>query len=235
MFAAVAVDVAVFAAAAITAFRNEMLIGLLAPVLIGAYFPWKRWLPVVSQFAFGALVIVACFNGHFFQLRAAEWRYPAGAAAFLAEHHIDAPLFNTYEYGGYLIWKGERVFIDGRALSESVFQDYRGILGAPPNDSARAGLLAKYGIGAMKTRRRWCWYSISRPACRLWMPAAFSITWTPSAACTLRTIPTCRVAHVHWATISCAPAIAPAPAARWNCISSTPTPEIPTRAARTCN
>jgi hypothetical protein len=60
-----------------------------------------------------------------------------------------APLFNTYEYGGYLIWKGQRVFIDGRALSESVFQDYRTILGAPPNDPARAGLLAKYGIGVI--------------------------------------------------------------------------------------
>jgi hypothetical protein len=140
---------AVFSAAAITAFRNEMLIGLLAPVLIGAYFPWKRWADIVARFAIAFLAVVACFHGHFFQLRAAEWRYPAGAAAFLAEHPIDTPLFNTYEYGGYLIWKGQRVFIDGRALSEAVFQDYRTILGAPPNDPARSGLLAKYGIGAI--------------------------------------------------------------------------------------
>jgi len=140
---------AVFAAAALTAFRNEMLIGLLAPVFIGAYFPWKRWLDVVARVAIAFLAIVAFVNGHFFQLRAAEWRFPAGAAAFLAEHPIDAPLFNTYEYGGYLIWKGQRVFIDGRALSESVFQDYRTILGVPPNDPARTSLLAKYGIGVI--------------------------------------------------------------------------------------
>jgi hypothetical protein len=139
----------VFSAAAITAFRNEMLIGLLAPVLIGTYFPWKRRLDIVARFAIALLVIVASVNGHFFQLRAAEWRYPAGAAAFLAEHPIGAPLFNTYEYGGYLIWKGQRVFVDGRALSETVFQDYRTILGAPPNDPARAGLLTKYGIGVI--------------------------------------------------------------------------------------
>jgi hypothetical protein len=142
-----------FAAAAVTAFRNEMLIGLLAPVLIAAYFPWKRGLPMLARYAAALLLagglIWGCARGTFFQLRAAEWRYPAGAAAFLAGHHLDAPLFNTYEYGGYLIWKDQRVFIDGRALSEAVFQDYRTILGAPPNEPARAALLARYGIGVI--------------------------------------------------------------------------------------
>ena len=144
---------AAFAGASITAFRNEMLIGLLAPLLIAAYFPWKRRLPSQAQLAAVFLLTGGlawgCATGRFFQLRAAEWRYPAGAAAFMTEHATGAPLFNTYEYGGYLIWKGQRVFIDGRALSESVFQDYRTILAAPPNDAARAALLAKYGIGAI--------------------------------------------------------------------------------------
>jgi hypothetical protein len=142
-----------FAAAAITAFRNEMLIGLLAPILIAAYFPWKRRLPVQVSMAvaaaLGAGLVWGCASGRFFQLRAAEWRYPAGAAAFLKEHAIGAPLFNTYEDGGYLIWKGQRVFIDGRALSESVFADYRVMLGAPPEDGRRAALFAKYGIGTI--------------------------------------------------------------------------------------
>jgi hypothetical protein len=142
---------AAFAGAAITAFRNEMLIGLLAPVLIAAYFPWKRRLPAPAHLAAALLLagglVWGCARGRFFQLRAAEWRFPAGASAFLAEHPIAAPLFNTYEYGGYLIWKGERVFIDGRALSEAVFQDYRTILAAPPNEPARAALLRKYDVG----------------------------------------------------------------------------------------
>jgi hypothetical protein len=128
-----------------------MLIGLLAPVLIAVYFPWKRRLPAPAHFAMALLLagglVWGCARGWFFQLRAAEWRFPAGASAFLAEHPMTAPLFNTYEYGGYLIWKGQRVFIDGRALSESVFQDYRTILAAPPNEPARAARLAKYGIG----------------------------------------------------------------------------------------
>jgi len=144
---------AAFAAAALTAFRNELLIGLLAPVLIAAYFPWKLRLPGQARFVAALLlaggVVWGCARGDFFQFRAAEWRYPAGAAAFLTEHQIPGPLFNTYEYGGYLIWKGQRVFIDGRALSESVFQDYRTILGAPPNEPARAALLSKYGIGTI--------------------------------------------------------------------------------------
>jgi hypothetical protein len=142
-----------FAAAALSAFRNEMLIGLLAPILIASYFPWKRALPRLAQLAAAPALAAALawgiWSGHFFQLRAAEWRYPAGAAQFLQDHHITAPLFNTYEDGGYLIWRGQRVFIDGRALSESVFQDYRKILGSPPADPARAETLARYGIGAI--------------------------------------------------------------------------------------
>jgi hypothetical protein len=144
---------AAFAAAAVAAFRNEMLVGILAPVLIAAYFPWKRPLPAPAHFA-AALLLAGglawgCARGRFFQLRAAEWRFPSGAAAFLADHSIAAPLFNTYEYGGYLIWKGQRVFIDGRALGESVFHDYRIILGAPPDDPARVALLAKYRVGVI--------------------------------------------------------------------------------------
>jgi hypothetical protein len=144
---------AAFSAAALTAFRNEMLIGLLAPILIATYFPWKRRLPVLAQAAVPVMLAAAtawgAARGSFFQLRAAEWRYPAGAAAFLKAHNISAPLFNTYEYGGYLIWKDVPVFIDGRALSESVFQDYRAILGAPAASTARFALLAKYNAGAI--------------------------------------------------------------------------------------
>ena len=142
-----------FAAAAVAAFRNEPLVALLAPILIAAYFPkrLRRPLPILASYA--ALAALAgglawgVATGRFFQLRAAGWRYPVGAAAFLSSHHIAAPLFNTYEDGGYLIWAGQRVFIDGRALSESLFQDYRQILGTPPGDPARTRMLDRYGIG----------------------------------------------------------------------------------------
>jgi len=44
--------------------------------------------------------------------------FPARATAFLAMHPPSGPIFNHYDWGGYLIWKlypGTRVFIDGRA------------------------------------------------------------------------------------------------------------------------
>jgi hypothetical protein len=62
-----------------------------------------------------------------FRLRVAAWKYPDGAIQFLKQHEVSAPMFNLYEWGGYLMWSawpGERTFIDGRALNESVFRDY---------------------------------------------------------------------------------------------------------------
>ncbi len=151
---------AAFAAAALLAFRNELLIGLLAPVLIASYAPFGRLKPLVARLPVRALPYAAlaalaggtawgAARGSFFQLRAADWSYPAGAADFLLRNRISAPLFNTYEYGGYLIWRGLPVFIDGRALSESVFEDYRVILGTPPGDPRRDQTLARHGAGAI--------------------------------------------------------------------------------------
>jgi hypothetical protein len=151
---------AAFAAAALAAQRNTMLVGLAAPIMIAAYLPWKwdRRLPsaVCHPAALAALlgagVVAGMASGTFFQWRAAEWKVPKGAADFLALHHVTQPIFNTYEYGGYLIWRlwpGQRTFIDGRALSESVFQDYTRIL---YNHDASGGmpsgedLLDRYGI-----------------------------------------------------------------------------------------
>lgn len=146
-----------FAAASLAAFRNLPLVALLAPLLISTYFPWKRTLPGAAHYA--AAAAVACglawgmATGAFFQLRAAEWRFPAGAASFLLDHgldhRIDTWLFNTYEDGGYLIWRGLPVFIDGRSLSENVFQDYRLIMGTPSGDRRRDDTLARYGINAI--------------------------------------------------------------------------------------
>jgi hypothetical protein len=44
-------------------------------------------------------------------------RFPARAVAFLHTHPPSGPIFNHYDWGGYLIWKlyPARVFIDGRA------------------------------------------------------------------------------------------------------------------------
>lgn len=131
---------AAFAAASLAAQRNIMLTAIVAPILLVAYLPWPanwKWIsrpPVAQRLPYFAAAVLALAliagiaKGAFFQLRTAEWRIPKGAADFLAAHHVTGRMFNTYEYGGYLIWRSRRTFIDGRALSESVFQDYARIL-----------------------------------------------------------------------------------------------------------
>jgi hypothetical protein len=149
---------AAFAGAALLAFRNILFIGFLAPVLIAAYFPFRipraRVLAWAVPLLLATGVLVGFWRGSFFQLRVADWTTPAGAADYLLANHVTGPLFNTYEQGGYLIWRlspEQRVFIDGRALSESVNQDYREILDNRDSDAdrvagPRADLLNRYGV-----------------------------------------------------------------------------------------
>jgi hypothetical protein len=43
--------------------------------------------------------------------------FPSGAVSFLATRHVPTPLFNHYDWGGYLIWRlypEYRVWVDGR-------------------------------------------------------------------------------------------------------------------------
>ena len=52
-------------------------------------------------------------------------RYPQAAATFVHENKLPATLFNSYEWGGYLMWRlypTYRVFWDGREDSRSTFR-----------------------------------------------------------------------------------------------------------------
>jgi hypothetical protein len=141
-----------FAAASLTAFRNIPLIGFLAPVLIAAYFPFRfevpTWAPPVLA-ASGAIAVLGA--GGFQNFRVAEWTTPTGAGNYLLTHSVTPPIFNTYEQGGYLIWRlwpQNRVFIDGRSLSENVYNDYHQILfnGGSDQMAGREDLLNRYGV-----------------------------------------------------------------------------------------
>jgi hypothetical protein len=76
--------------------------------------------------------------------------YPKGAVDFIQRENLNAPMFNLYEWGGYLIWRlypGQRVFIDGRAdVYGPLIQDYLATYRAAPNwhtalDSYDVGLV----------------------------------------------------------------------------------------------
>jgi hypothetical protein len=142
---------AVFAVFSLMAQRNVILIGVIAPIVIASYLPeWKRPLPPLAEFAV-PLVLVAIAGqkiaaGQAFQLRVDDWQYPAGPVKFLKQHNVTGPMFNIYEWGGYLMWDAwplQKTFVDGRALNESVFQDYRKIAF---NYRDAQSLLDKYGV-----------------------------------------------------------------------------------------
>lgn len=147
-----------FATASVMAFRNILLIGFLAPVLIAAYFPFRipfaRPLAWAAPAAIAILLVAAMARGASFQLRAATWTIPEAAANFLTANRPSGHIFNTYEQGGYLIWRlapETRVFIDGRALSEQTYRDAHTVLfndgsAADQVTGPRAGLLNRYDI-----------------------------------------------------------------------------------------
>jgi hypothetical protein len=138
------------------AVRNMIFVGCVGPVLLAAYFPrWKRTVPVVWEYVAAALLVLAVggriASGKAFQLRMADWKYPSEATDFLAAHPVTGQMFNLYEQGGYLMWRlwpQWSVFIDGRALNESVWQDYSHIQenASYPDGRTTEALLSQYGI-----------------------------------------------------------------------------------------
>lgn len=75
--------------------------------------------------------------------------FPVKAVEYLRQHSIPGPMFNSYGYGGYLVfsrWPEQKVFIDGRGdLYEmnGVFSDFLAIANIKPNVFA---VLQVYGI-----------------------------------------------------------------------------------------
>ncbi len=143
-----------FAAISLTAVRNTIFLGLVGPIVIATYLPRRRFLaPAALTFGSAALIlfdIVPAAAAHnTFAFRPAAWQLPEGAAFFIEAHGLRARLFNSYEDGGYLLWRLwplDRVFIDGRGLSEQAFADYRRILYDTSGGATAAGLITHYGI-----------------------------------------------------------------------------------------
>jgi len=134
-----------FAGFSLLAQRNVIFMAMVGPVIICSYLPRINALfGGIALAVLGLFVVMNCGNA--FQLRVASWKYPDGAIAFLKQHNVSAPMFNLYEWGGYLmwaLWPQEKTFVDGRALNESVFRDYWDVAQNRPNAQA---VLDKYGV-----------------------------------------------------------------------------------------
>lgn len=82
---------------------------------------------------------------------------PVKAASYLGEHELSGKMFNTYNWGGYLIWSlypKQPVFVDGRtdlyALDSTVLDDYVTVHWTQPGWQE---VLDRYEIGFVITER----------------------------------------------------------------------------------
>jgi len=72
---------------------------------------------LVAVIAATVLVVSAPGIGQAHNLKVQAGRFPAGAVAYMQAHHPAGRLFNSYDWGGYLIWRlypAVRVYVDGR-------------------------------------------------------------------------------------------------------------------------
>jgi hypothetical protein len=142
----------VMAVVSIMAVRNTILMGLMGSVLLFEYLPSFKAPTWASYAALAALLAASVWHlraGESFQFHEAAWQLPVKAADFLEQHKVTARLFNTYETGGYLVWRlwpAQKDFIDPRGLSEEAFADYQRMISYAPDVEK---LLDKYGIQAI--------------------------------------------------------------------------------------
>lgn len=90
-------------------------------------------------------------NG-FFKAGLREWHYPVEAADFVQKHDLPANLYNTYDWGGYLIWAlypEYRVFWDGRQDSAQMFELGYHVMAAQPGWQQ---LLRRFGVQTVVTK-----------------------------------------------------------------------------------
>lgn len=116
-----------------------------------------RWLPRYdarkNKYILNAVLMAGVIAAmvHYFPSRTfldekVAGKFPTKAVDYLREHSTPGPMFNSYGFGGYLVWSGERVFIDGRGdLYErgGVFSDYLQVVQVKPTALA---ILRNYGI-----------------------------------------------------------------------------------------
>ena len=165
-----------FIGAALSAVRHIPLMGIvLMPFLARAFANWESDVFVVAKRAVTGLgsaaardlgpravaiinlAFVACVVVVTVLLAPAADRHygekrvrlqPSGAADFLITHNLSGRLFNTYDGGGYLIYRlypWQQVFIDGRynPYPKQVIEDYFSITDGKPSWFAT---LQSYGI-----------------------------------------------------------------------------------------
>jgi hypothetical protein len=127
----------------VTGFRYIPLFVLLAAPYVGASLNrmMSRVKPPATTFNLAVLIISLGFlaygfkQGKVFQHGVQEQRFPSGAVAFIKANQLGGRMFNTVNWGGYLIWQlsgTPTVFVDGRMLDPARIVPYTHILWVTP-------------------------------------------------------------------------------------------------------
>jgi hypothetical protein len=161
-------DVLLFVGASFMAFVHArfllIFVPFFAPVLACML---ARWVPGYYRekdpYALNAVLMTIMLGAmiHYFPARAQIEEYvnahfPVEAVKYLKDHSVSGPMFNSYDFGAYLVYSGgngHKVFIDGRGeLYEhaGVFADYIHVALLKPGFR---GILRNYGIKMCMVKR----------------------------------------------------------------------------------
>jgi hypothetical protein len=145
-----------FAVAGYSAFRYMIFFVLMALMIAMPHISalaenvFSRTRPLLFGLMFVAMSGVGylAFQHGVWKQGAEQTNYmPARAADWMLSQHPPAPVFNAYEYGGYLGWRltpQYRMFIDPRCLDFEVFNDYQIARGGHYR-----GVFDKYGVNSV--------------------------------------------------------------------------------------
>ena len=91
---------------------------------------WVRWLRVPAVLCAVTLAFIFARDERhgLARLRTGEWvnpvQFPVKAADFIVSRNLRGNMYNSYTWGGYLIWRlgpERRVFLDGRNINPDIF------------------------------------------------------------------------------------------------------------------
>jgi hypothetical protein len=116
-----------------------------------------RWIPRYDRekniHMLNAVIMAGVIGAIIYYLPSASYveqkmkeQFPVEAVEYMQQHAVPGPMFDSYGFGGYLVWTGHKVFIDGRSeLYErgGVLSDYLQIADVKPGALA---VLRSYGI-----------------------------------------------------------------------------------------
>jgi hypothetical protein len=135
----------------------SLFVAFFAPVFVVIL---ARWLPKYDRakevYVLNATIILGIVGAMVWYFpttsdysRIVEKKFPIAAVKFLDTHSVPGPMYNSNEFGGYLLWaRGpeHKVFIDGRSEiyePAGILSDQVAVLNLEPGSLA---VLQKYGI-----------------------------------------------------------------------------------------